>query len=85
MGKGKVDHPTPKAQAEEAKEKGPAIDPQKEEEKVGVNTMMKANPAHPRVNPNVVPPTKERRRLNSKENATTVAYSATNPATVAND
>jgi hypothetical protein len=68
MGKGKVEHPTQKTQAAEAKEKGQAIDLQKEEEKVGVRNTMKANPPNPWVNPNVVQPTKER-RLSFKENA----------------
>jgi hypothetical protein len=47
MGKGKVEHPDPRTQAEEATEKEQAIDLQKEEENVGVRTTMKANPAPP--------------------------------------
>ncbi len=85
MEKGKVAHPTTTTQAEETKANGQAIDPPKEKDMVGINTMMNAHPPHPRINPNVAPPTKERRRLNSKENATTVAYTATNPVNVAND
>jgi hypothetical protein len=38
MAKGKVEGPTPRPQAEEAKEKDQAIDLKKEEAKVGVRT-----------------------------------------------
>jgi hypothetical protein len=84
MGKGEVEGPTPKQQAEGAKQKEQAIDLQKEEEKAGVNTKMKTHPTNPWVNPNVVQPTKER-RLSFKANATIAASSATNLATVAKD
>ncbi len=83
MEKARVEDQTQKLQAEEAKKKGQATDLKKDEAKVGIGTKMTARPKHPRVHPNIVPPIT--RQSSFKENVTTVAYTATNLATVAKD
>ena len=73
----------PRPQAEEAKVKGHGTALQKEKANVGIGTKTRAHPKRPRVHPNVVPPIPKQSSF--RENATIVAYTATNLETVEND